>query len=43
VSNNEDSPVFMRVFLLHSDEIDGILIALFPLRCQISMGLILRP
>ena len=43
MSNDEDSPVFMRVFLLHSDEIDGILIAWFPLRCQISMGLILRP
>lgn len=42
VSDHEDSPVFMRLFLLHLDEIDGILIACYLLRCQISMGLILR-
>ena len=42
MSDDEDSPVFMRVLLLHSDQIDGILIACFPLRCLISMGLIPR-
>jgi hypothetical protein len=43
MSDDDDSPVFMRVLLLHSDRIDGILIAWFPLRCLTSMGLILRP
>jgi len=42
VSNDKDSPVFMRVLQLHSDAIDGVLIACFLLRCLISMGLIPR-
>jgi hypothetical protein len=42
MSNDEDSPVFMRVLLPHSDVIDGILEPCFPLRCLISMGLIPR-
>ena len=42
MSNDYDSPVFMRVFLPYSEEIDGILLACFPLRCLIWMGLILR-
>ena len=42
MSNDEDSPVFMRVLLLHADEINGILEPCFPLRCLISMGLIPR-
>ncbi len=42
MSDHEDSPVFMRVLLLHSDEIDGILIACFLLLFLIWMGSILR-
>ena len=42
MSNDEDSPVFMRVLLLHSDDIDGILIACFPPLFLISMGSIPR-
>jgi hypothetical protein len=42
VSDDEGSPVFMRVLLLHRDQIDGILIACFRLRCLISTGLIPR-
>ena len=42
MSDDDDSPVFIRVLLLHSDEIDGILKPCFPLRCLISMGLIPR-
>lgn len=42
MSNDQDSPVFMRVFLLYGEKIDGILLACFPLRCLIWMGLILR-
>jgi hypothetical protein len=42
MSNDEDSPVFMRVFLLRSVEVDDILLAWFPLRCLISMGSIPR-
>ena len=42
MSNDSDSPVFMRVFLLYCEKIDGILFACFPLRCLIWMGLILR-
>lgn len=40
MSNDEDSPVFMRFFLLHLDEIDGILNACFRLRCLTLMRLI---
>jgi hypothetical protein len=42
VSDDEGSFVFMRLLLLHPDQIDGILIACFRLRCLISMGLIPR-
>lgn len=42
MSNHEGSPVFMRVLLLHSDEIDGILVACFPLPCLIWMDSIPR-
>jgi hypothetical protein len=42
VSDEADSSLFMRLFLLHSDEIDGILIACFPLRCLIWMDSIPR-
>ena len=42
MSNDEDSPVFMRVLVLHSDDIDGILIACFPPLFLISMGSISR-
>ena len=42
MSNDEDSPMFMRVLLMHSHQIDGILLPCFPLRCLISMGSILR-
>ena len=40
--DDEDSPVFMRVLWMHSDQIDGILLPCSPLRCLISMGSILR-
>jgi hypothetical protein len=43
MSNEADSPVFMRVLWLHSDRIDGIILACFPHRFLISMGLIPRP
>ena len=42
MSNDEDSPVFMRFFLRHLDEIDGILKACFRLRCLTLMRLIPR-
>jgi hypothetical protein len=43
MSNDEDSPVFMRVSsLLHSDCADGILDLCFLLRCQIWMRLTLK-
>ena len=42
MSDDEGSPVFMQVLLLHRDPIDGILIACFPLRCLISTDLIPR-
>lgn len=42
MSNDSDSPVFMRVFLRYYEEIDGILLACFPLRCLIWMRLILQ-
>jgi hypothetical protein len=42
MSNDEDSSVFMLVLLMHSYQIDGILLPCFPLRCLISMGSILR-
>lgn len=42
MSNDEDSSVFMRVLLMHSHQIDGILLPCFLLRCLISMGLIPR-
>src|SRR2546423_1381 len=42
MSNDEDSPVFMRVSsLLHSDFADGILDPCFLLRCPIWMRLTL--
>jgi hypothetical protein len=38
ISNDEDSPVFMRLlWLLHFDCADGILHACFLCRCPISM------
>jgi hypothetical protein len=40
--NDPDSPVFMRVFLRYCEEIDGILLACFPLRCLTLMRLILQ-
>jgi hypothetical protein len=42
MSDDSDSPVFMRVFLSYGKKIDGILLTCFPLRCLIWMGLILR-
>ena len=42
MSNDEDSPVFMRVLLMHLYQIDGILLPCFPLRCLILMGSILK-
>jgi hypothetical protein len=42
VSDDAGSLVFMRFLLLHTDQIDGILIACFRLRCLISTGLIPR-
>jgi hypothetical protein len=42
MSDDEDSPLFMPLLVLYSVAIDGILIACFPLRCLISMGLIPR-
>jgi hypothetical protein len=42
MSNDDDSPLFMRVLLLHSAESSGILKPCFPLRCRILMGLIKR-
>jgi hypothetical protein len=42
MSDDEGSPVFMRVLLLHRDPINGILIACFRLPCLISTGLTLR-
>src|SRR5580658_55139 len=33
-----DSPLFMRLLLMHSDSIGGILCAWIPLRCRISTG-----
>jgi len=40
--DDDDSPLFIGVLLLHSDEIGGILKPCFPLRCRISTGLIPR-
>lgn len=37
MSNDEDSPVLIRLFLLHLDKIDGILEPCFRFRCLISM------
>jgi hypothetical protein len=42
MSDDEDSSLFIRLLVLYSAAIDGILIACFPLRCLISMGLIPR-
>ncbi len=43
MSNDEDSPVFMRLSsLLHFDCLDGILDPCFPLRCPIWMRSILK-
>jgi hypothetical protein len=42
MSYDQDSPVFIRVLLLHSDEIDGIIIACFLLLFLIWMDSIPR-
>ena len=42
MSDDDDSPLFIGVLLLHSDESSGILKPCFPLHFRILMGLIQR-